>query len=148
MAGAAIGKGVILPKPMLHRNASNTSAMKLHTDPRTGNTVTAHGEGYIAINGERYSGSLIVQPASLDTEWHAASAEALTLAHIERLLATGAEILILGTGRRQHFPPLAVLKPVIAAGRTVDVMDTAAACRTYNILMSEGRTVAAALIIE
>jgi uncharacterized protein len=133
---------------MLHRNASNTSAMKLHTDPRTGNTVTAHGDGYIAINGERYSGSLIVQPEAIDTEWQAASAAALTPTHIEHLLATGAEILILGTGKRQQFPSLTILKPVIAAGRTVDVMDTSAACRTYNILMSEGRTVAAALIIE
>lgn len=122
--------------------------MKLHTDPRTGNTVTAHGEGYIAINGERHSGSLIVQPEAIDTEWRVASLAALELAHIEHLLATGADILILGTGRRQQFPPLDLLKPVIAAGRTVDVMDTSAACRTYNILMSEGRTVAAALIIE
>jgi len=122
--------------------------MKLHTDPRTGNTVTAHGEGYIAINGERYSGSLIVQPESIDTEWRASGITSLEVAHIEHLLATGAEILILGTGKRQQFPPLALLKPVMAAGRTVDVMDTAAACRTYNILMSEGRTVAAALIIE
>jgi uncharacterized protein len=122
--------------------------MKLHTDPRTGNTVTAHGEGYVAINGERHSSSLIVQPDALDTAWQVASIAALEPAHIERLLATGADILILGTGRRQQFPPLALLKPVIAAGRTVDVMDTSAACRTYNILMSEGRTVAAALIIE
>jgi uncharacterized protein len=122
--------------------------MKLHTDPRTGNTVTAHGEGYVAINGERHAGSLIVQPDGLDTTWQVASIAALEPAHIERLLATGADILILGTGRRQQFPPLALLKPVIAAGRTVDVMDTSAACRTYNILMSEGRTVAAALIIE
>lgn len=122
--------------------------MKLHTDPRTGNTVTAHGEGYVAINGERHAGSLIVQPDALDTTWQVASIAALEPSHIERLLATGADILILGTGRRQQFPPLALLKPVIAAGRTVDVMDTSAACRTYNILMSEGRTVAAALIIE
>ena len=122
--------------------------MKLHTDPRTGNTVTAHGEGYIAINGQRYSGSLIVQPEAIDTEWQASSVATLEPAHIEQLLATGADILILGTGRRQQFPALALLKPVMLAGRTVDVMDTSAACRTYNILMSEGRTVAAALIIE
>lgn len=122
--------------------------MKLHTDPRTGNTVTAHGEGYVAINGERYSTSLIVQPEAIDAEWQANDVDSLAAAHIERLLATGADILILGTGKRQHFPPLALLKPVMAAGRTLDVMDTPAACRTYNILMSEGRAVAAALIIE
>ena len=122
--------------------------MKLHTDPRTGNTVTAHGEGYVAINGERYSTSLIVQPEAIDTEWQATDMGTLAAAHIERLLATGADILILGTGKRQQFPPLALLKPVMAAGRTLDVMDTSAACRTYNILMSEGRAVAAALIIE
>lgn len=122
--------------------------MKLHSEPRTGNTVTAHGEGYIAINGERYSGSLIVQPEAIDTEWQVSNTASLTSTHIERLLATGADVLILGTGKRQQFPALALLKPAMAAGRAVDVMDTAAACRTYNILMAEGRTVAAALIIE
>lgn len=122
--------------------------MKLHTDPRTGNTVTAHGEGYVAINGERYATSLIVQPEAIDTKWQAIDVTSLAAEHIERLLATGADILILGTGKRQHFPPLALLKPIMAAGRTLDVMDTSAACRTYNILMSEGRAVAAALIIE
>jgi uncharacterized protein len=133
---------------MLRRNAGLVLEMKLHTDPRTGNTVTAHGEGYVAINGQRYSGSLIVQPEAIDIEWEVSGATALDASHIERLLATGADILILGTGKRQQFPPLNLLKSVIAAGRTVDVMDTSAACRTYNILMSEGRTVAAALIIE
>lgn len=122
--------------------------MKLHTDPRTGNTVTAHGEGYIAINGERYLGSVMVQPEHIDTNWQVQNVAALDSSHLERLLATGADVLLLGTGKRQVFPALALLKPVIQAGRTVDVMDTAAACRTYNILMSEGRTVAAALIIE
>ncbi len=133
---------------MLRRNVSTTPAMKLHTDPRTGNTITAHGEGYIAINGERHETSLIVQPESIDTTWQITASSALTSAHLEQLLATGAEILLLGTGRRQHFPSLELLKPVIMAGRTVDVMDTSAACRTYNILMAEGRKVAAALIIE
>ena len=122
--------------------------MKLHTDPRTGNTITAHGEGYIAINGERHETSLIVQPESIDSAWNVTDNSALTSDHLQQLLATGAEILLLGTGRRQHFPSLELLKPVIMAGRTVDVMDTSAACRTYNILMAEVRKVAAALIIE
>src|SRR5262245_10143247 len=122
--------------------------MKLHTDPRTGNTVTAYGEGYVSINGVQYSDSLMVRPEAIDTEWRAGSAAELTAEHFRQLAATGADILILGTGKRQHFPPLALLRPVVESGRTVDVMDTAAACRTYNILMSEGRTVAAALIIE
>lgn len=122
--------------------------MKLHTDPRTGNTVTGHGKGYIAINGEQHAGSLIVQPEALDTTWQCSSVSALTPEALSQLMATGADILLLGTGQKQHFPPLSLLKPIIQAGKTVDVMDTAAACRTYNILMSEGRRVAAALIVE
>jgi uncharacterized protein len=133
---------------MLRRNASTASAMKLHTDPRNGNTVTAHGEGYVAINGERYTSSLIVQPEAISSDWPVADMSALNASHLQQLLATGADILILGTGKRQQFPPLELLKPIIQAGRSVDVMDTAAACRTYNILTSEGRIVAAALIIE
>jgi uncharacterized protein len=57
-------------------------------------------------------------------------------------------VQLLGTGRRQRFPPAALLRPLIEAGRSVEIMDTGAACRTYNILLAEGRAVAAALIVE
>ena len=63
-------------------------------------------------------------------------------------LALPCDVTLLGTGARQRFPAPALLRPLIEAGRGVEVMDTHAACRTYNVLVAEGRTVVAALIIE
>ncbi|MBK9956523.1 MAG: Mth938-like domain-containing protein [Rhodocyclaceae bacterium] len=78
--------------------------------------------------------------------------EALAAAHLANLACrpsmTAGKVLLLGTGRRQLFPPAPWLKPLIDLGIGVEVMDTGAACRTYNVLVAEGRDVAAALIVE
>ena len=73
---------------------------------------------------------------------------ALTEAHLASLAALTGTVLLLGTGVRQRFPAPPLLRPLVAAGIGVEVMDTGAACRTYNILVAEGRAVAAALIVE
>jgi uncharacterized protein len=73
---------------------------------------------------------------------------ALTAEHLAQLTAFPCDVLLLGTGRRQRFPAPALLRPLIESGRGYEIMDTAAACRTYNILVAEGRIVLAALIIE
>ena len=67
--------------------------------------------------------------------------------HIGGLLASAPEIVLLGTGTRLQFPPAAVLRPLIDARVGYEIMDTGAACRTYSILMAEGRRVLAALIV-
>lgn len=124
--------------------------MKLFLDPRplTLNTVTAHGAGYVAINGERYERSLIVAPERIETDWGPPTPDALTQEDFLRLAAFECDVLLLGTGRRQRFPARPLLEPLRSRGRVVEIMDTPAACRTYNILLAEGRAVAAALIIE
>ncbi|HTH93755.1 MAG TPA: Mth938-like domain-containing protein [Rhodocyclaceae bacterium] len=121
--------------------------MKLHSDPKPGNTISAYGEGYVSVNGVQH-GSIIVQPETLINDWPVRSFNDLTSELIADFVNSGADILLLGTGKRQHFLPPGLLKIAVQAGKPLDVMDTAAACRTYNILMSEGRRVAAALIVE
>ena len=87
-------------------------------------------------------------PEQLDEQWGPNSFAALTETHLADLLTLPCDVLLLGTGNRQRFPSPALLRPLIEAGRPIEVMDTPAACRTYNILVAEGRAVAAALIIE
>lgn len=123
--------------------------MKLHLSNTAGlNMFTAYGDGYVAINHQRYEANVIVLPESLLPEWTAAKLETLTEADTAKLLGLGTEIVLLGTGKRLRFPPALLMRPFAPAGIGLEVMDLQAACRTYNILAAEGRKVAAALLFD
>ena len=123
--------------------------MKLHTSNIAGlNLFTAYGTDFVVVNQEKFSKNLIVLPESLHPEWTAASVASLSEADMEILTGLGTEIILLGTGSRLRFPSGALLRPFATAGIGLDVMDLPAACRTYNILASEGRKVAAALLFD
>ncbi len=122
--------------------------MKLHlSHPGGQNAVTAYGDGYVAVNHVRYQRSVVVLPDRVLEDWNVDGLAALTLERMEQLATLGAEIVLLGTGPRLVFPEAPLLAPFGAARIGFEVMDTQAACRTYNILMAEGRQVAAALIL-
>ena len=123
--------------------------MKLHADARTSlNTVTAYGPGFIEVNESRYAGHLLLTPEEPVQTWIAAGFDGLRPEDFEALLALRPEIVLLGTGRRQRFLHPRLTTALTRAGIGIEVMDTAAACRTYNILMSEGRRVLAAFLQE
>ncbi|MFT3804633.1 MAG: Mth938-like domain-containing protein [Burkholderiaceae bacterium] len=123
--------------------------MKLHPDqPSVLNTVTGYGDGYVEINARRFDESVIVGPEWPAEPWPVARFEDLSAAHFERLLEIAPDIVLLGTGRRQRFPSPRLTQALLARRIGVEVMDTPAACRTYNILMTEGRLVLAALLQE
>jgi uncharacterized protein len=90
----------------------------------------------------------VVLPDSLIEPWDIAGFDALSRAHFEYLLSLQPEIVLLGTGTQLRFPAPALSRPLLAARIGLEVMDTRAACRTYNILMAEGRKVAAALLLD
>ncbi len=92
--------------------------------------------------------SFILTPERLIDDWPVDDIGTLALPQLEVLLAAGADLILLGTGEHQRFPPPALLAPFGRQGIGCEVMGTAAACRTYNVLAAEGRAVAAALIIE
>ncbi len=96
---------------------------------------------------ERLGRSLIIHPDGLIRDWPPRSLETIRAEDLEVLGGLGIEILVLGTGPRLVWPGAELLAPLQAAGIGVEVMDTHAACRTYNILMADRRRVAAALII-
>ena len=121
--------------------------MKLHLTRGEGRyQITGTGSGYVSVNGVRYEHSLLVTPDEL-APWPVAASGSLRAADMDPLVAQRPEVALIGTGARQHFPPAEVLRPLIDAGIGYEIMDTAAACRTYAILVAEGRRVLAALIV-
>jgi uncharacterized protein len=112
------------------------------------NLFTGYGDGYVEINRARYTASLVVSGERILTDWPAPSVDALVADHLAAIVELAPEIALLGTGKVFRFPEPALLAPLYKAGIGVEVMDTSAACRTYNILLSEGRNVVAALIVD
>ncbi|MGD2081554.1 MAG: Mth938-like domain-containing protein [Chromatiales bacterium] len=109
--------------------------------------VTGYGPGRIRVGRVEYTRSLAVSPDRIIPDWGPDRAGDLTGGHFDALMTLLPEILILGTGPRQAFPDPAIYSRVLERQVGFEVMDTAAACRTYNILLGEGRRVVAALIM-
>lgn len=123
--------------------------MKLHADqPNALNTVTGYGPGYIEINKVRYTHSVLVMPEGEVLAWPASRFEDLAAEQFEPLLSYGLEVVLLGTGDKLRFPHPRLTAALARQHVGVDTMDMQAACRTYNILMAEGRKVAAVLLLE
>ncbi|WP_034293237.1 Mth938-like domain-containing protein [Herbaspirillum sp. RV1423] len=123
--------------------------MKLHsTETQQYQTVTSYDDSGVELNAIRFDHSLLVLPETPPVDWPVASFEQLDVGHFSQIDATRPDVVILGTGQRQRFvhPRLTVALTERRIG--VECMDNQAACRTYNILMAEGRKVALALIIE
>lgn len=122
--------------------------MKMALDDNGGaNLVRAYEPGRVHIRDQTYTESLIALPDRLFTGWEVESAQQLRAAHFNPLLEIAPEVLILGTGEAQVFPDPAVFMTLIDLGIGFEVMDNGAACRTYNILLGEGRRAALALIL-
>ncbi len=122
--------------------------MKFHLNQADGlNLFTAYGDDYVAINHQRYEQqSLLVTPECVETSGLAAGFDALNADHCTALIAHQPEIVLLGTGARLRFPHPSITAPLMQARIGLDVMDNRAACRTYNILVSEGRRVLVLLL--
>jgi uncharacterized protein len=112
-----------------------------------GYVITAYDDGSVSVNGKAFSQSLIITSSQLDENWDIAGIELLTADDVDRVLSYQPELIIIGTGNKLIFPAVEVYSAIIKLGIGVDFMDTRAACRTYNILMSEGRDVVAGLIL-
>ncbi len=123
--------------------------MKLQSDTHSGaNTITGYGERYVEINKTPYSHAVLLSSNGEILEWPVKSFEDLTPAHFTQMAALKPELIIIGTGNHQRFPKPELLKTLIAAKIGFEVMNSQAACRTYNILVGEGRQVLLALIVE
>jgi uncharacterized protein len=123
--------------------------MKFHLSINSGqNIFTAHGEGYVQVNDQRYERPLIVTPEQVLSDWPARSFAALTETDFSHFLSLKPEVLLLGTGSQHHFAHPKLYRALTAAGIGVEFMSTPAACRTYNILAGEDRKVVVGILFE
>ena len=121
--------------------------MKFQPDRAEGvNMITRHEPGRVWVGAHAFEGGVIVPWKGPVQDWQALLASDLLPAHFERLLGLEPELVVFGSGPQLRFPPPALLRSLIAAGVGVETMDTAAACRTYNVLAAEHRAVVAALL--
>ena len=122
--------------------------LKLHLSDRTSkNIFTAHGTGYVTVNGQRYEQSIVVTPEQVLSNWPAQKFETLTEADFSYFLTLHPEVLLLGTGQQHRFAHPGLYRALTNAGISVEFMATPAACRTYNILMAEDRKVVAGILL-
>lgn len=123
--------------------------MKLHLhDFGDRNVVKRCQNGTITVNDQTFSDSVVIMPDRLVDDWRPGSIEELTADDVGSVAQLGVELVILGTGTRQVFPAAHVLEPLVTASVGFEIMDSAAAARTFNILVSEGRNVAAAILLD
>jgi uncharacterized protein len=108
--------------------------------------IDAYTTGLIRIDGRDYHSGLGLTSGQLIEDWGPSTPDGLTTEHIAALLALEPEVILIGTGAHQVFPRAALIAQAHARGVGLEVMDTGAACRTFNILVGEGRRVAAGLI--
>jgi uncharacterized protein len=122
--------------------------MKLQPDRIDTLSVTGYGPGWVGLQGEKVTHSVVITSGGQRFDWQCSSFETLTAAHFEQLAQLPVELVVFGSGNRLRFVSPAWLAGLIQKQTGVETMDTQAACRTYNILAGEGRQVAAALLIE
>lgn len=123
--------------------------MKLHLNQDQDlQLIRAYAVDQITIGDTRYRTSIILTPTQLIKDWAPSTVTALGEHDFNLMLEFEPEVVLLGTGRSMTFPAPSITYPLLNQSIGLEVMDTAAACRTYNILAGEGRNVLAALIIE
>jgi len=121
--------------------------VKFHLNTAAGNVFTGHGVGYVRIGETDYRENLLVTPEQLVEGWATGGFEALAESDFAALASLRPEVALFGSGAAMRFPHPRLTRALTEAGIGLEVMDTPAACRTYNILAAEGRRVAAAILV-
>ncbi|MQY50540.1 hypothetical protein HCX48_02245 [Rhodocyclus tenuis] len=122
--------------------------MKLQIAATDGAKVfTAYGPGYVSINGVRYENNVAVSAHEVIPAWCGSSFDCLTLADMEFLAGLAGDVTLLGVPAPLRFPRGELLQPFVAAQKGLEVMELGAACRTFNILVGEGRRVVVGLLL-
>ncbi len=123
--------------------------MKMHADrPEGSNAITRHAAEGVIVNGTEHRASVLVPWQGQVQPWPVNDFESLDETSFEAVMALSPELVIFGSGCRLRFPKPAILKALMARRVGFETMDTPAACRTYNVLLAEGRSVVAALLFE
>jgi uncharacterized protein len=123
--------------------------VKIQPDRLDGvNAINRFETGHVWVNAQVHVCSVLVPWRGDVQRWPVSELTELSVANFEQVLALAPELVVFGSGERLRFVSPALTRPLIERGIGVETMDTAAACRTYNVLAAEGRSVVAALLIE
>jgi len=122
--------------------------MKFHLTTGAGNVFTGYGPGFVRIGVLEYRENVLVTPEQVVIGWAAAGFDGLTEGDFEAVAQLKPEVALVGTGSAIRFPHPRLTRALTDARIGVEVMDTPAACRTFNILAAEGRRVAVAILID
>lgn len=122
--------------------------MKIESDniTKTG-YISYYDQGSIQIGTERFLYSIIVTPSTIIRNWPPQTFTDITLDHLQQILKIKPELILIGTGKKQCFPANALMSEITKLNIGIEFMETGAACRSYNILLQEGRNIAAALLM-
>ena len=119
--------------------------LKLTLDSTAANVISAWEDGTVRVGDTWYSGHLILTPETIIKNWQVTRPENLQLSHLEPVIGLDPEVIIVGTGLQLIFPNTSLTELLAKRKIGLEIMGTPAACRTYNVLVHEGRRVAAAL---
>jgi len=125
-----------------------TGHMKFHLSAPPGNVFTGYGAGYVRLGVVEYRENILVTSERIAPGWATGGFEALTADDFARVAALAPEVVVLGTGSSIRFPHPSLTRALTDSRIGLEVMDTPAACRTFNILAAESRNVAAAILID
>jgi uncharacterized protein len=121
--------------------------MRFHQDSSSSsNRIRSYGTGEIKINDSAFTAPVIVSSSAIEPGPAITAVDELAVPHAAAVLAHEPEVVLLGTGPRQSFPTPEFGAALLRAGVGFEVMDTGAACRTFNVLVAEQRRVVALLI--
>lgn len=110
--------------------------------------ISGYGADWVQVNQQRLTNSFLISSDTLITAWQPQSLASLETQHLTALFDIGAEVILIGTGKQQQLPNPAVWQALVSNGVGFEIMTTAAVCRTYNVLLSEARRVAAAIFLH
>jgi len=122
--------------------------MKFTTDSVSGNFIRTWQPGQLTVRDEIIRSNAIISHDRIINDWRPAAISDMSIADFSAALELRPEIILLGTGRTQQFPHIALLTELLQSGIAIEVMETGAACRTFNVLLGERRAVVAALLLE
>ena len=121
--------------------------MKFSLEPDHRSSIQSYDTGMVVVDGTNYTHSLVISADGVRADWQPTSLAQINKRHLRELLPLQPEIVILGTGARLRFPSPSITSCLMDKHIAIEVMDTASACRTYNVLLSEDRRVVAALLM-
>jgi uncharacterized protein len=120
--------------------------MQFSEEQAEGNLIDSYQPGNLVINGVIYQKSLVIDRTGLES-WPVELATEISSETLQLAFERQPDVIIIGTGEKQYFPPADIHLPMLQFGVGIEIMDSAAAARTFNVLVSEGRAVVAAIIV-